>query len=137
LSKEERSADEEFDISILTSIELDIVKYMSRDYIPDEHIASLVEIYREGSKFYDLPSKSKVIPDTLSHVGSSVSRMSLIDQPQSDIVVVQRERFAKASLQLLFNCCSVQSSILSMSLIFRSRRTSTNENRESSCTISG
>lgn len=78
-------SNEEFDMSVLTVIESEIVQYMNRKYIAPSHIESLVGIYDKGSVFYTINRED----DAYNLTG------------------VCREKFAKASLQLLFASCSV------------------------------
>ncbi|KAJ3034915.1 hypothetical protein HDV00_004525, partial [Rhizophlyctis rosea] len=66
LSAEELAADESFDISVLTSIESDILMHIGKPHVSEALIKRLVEIIRNGTKFYSTPLEQTPEPSSLA-----------------------------------------------------------------------
>ncbi|KAJ3092623.1 hypothetical protein HK102_005115 [Quaeritorhiza haematococci] len=76
LSNEELSADEAFDISVLTTIETDVVLHMGQPHVSDEVICRMVNIVLEGSRLYRLNTDSQ---NTVVTTSSTVNGQNAYD----------------------------------------------------------
>ncbi|KAI9013095.1 hypothetical protein BC832DRAFT_279766 [Gaertneriomyces semiglobifer] len=135
LSVEELAADEDFDISVLTNIESELIPHMGQPHAPEPLLVRLVGIVRDGSRLYStaqelasdaaLPlSLAGVAPvrpvaeqqnvagslpgggTTAASVERATTSSSLHRKFNGDIIPVTRERFATSCLGTLFRLCS-------------------------------
>ncbi|KAJ3289665.1 hypothetical protein HK104_007306 [Borealophlyctis nickersoniae] len=117
LSPEELSADEAFDVSVLTTVETDIILHLGQAHVPESLILRLIEVIRKGSKLYSTQIESKGGPrangnvpvlvggiageagsESVAKIKGGISSHAL----GSDVIPVVRERFGFSCLGTLF-----------------------------------
>lgn len=112
------AADEEFDISVLRSIEADIVPHLGMPNVPEALVLHLVDMLRKGSNLYlgtetlhgampvtpSLPNVNGASPQPAAAsaevVGAKPAKVNVLHIP------VHREKFANECLDLMFRLCS-------------------------------
>ncbi|KAF9222197.1 hypothetical protein BS17DRAFT_195192 [Gyrodon lividus] len=121
LDLEEQEAEENFDLALISSLEIDLVPHLGNSRIPDYLVAQLAKILYQGSQLYKSPldisrSTSPGLGDrmgTRNNAGSS--RNSYEDLEKLDLEslgstatgdLVSRERFSFWCFDLLFLICS-------------------------------
>lgn len=98
------AADEEFDLSMLRSIESDVVPQLGQPDVPEALVLQLVDMLREGSNLY-LGAEGTGISSPTHQLDVNGGQTANV-APR--IVPVHRERFANECLDLLFRLCSDQ-----------------------------
>ena len=111
-SLEDQEAEENFDLSLISSLEIDLVPYLGDTRVPDHLITELATVLRKGSQLF----KSSM---NLSHPNLSSSDTAKVSGDSRDSyhvdldsgttapgVVVPRERFSFWCFDLLFLICS-------------------------------
>lgn len=114
-SLEDQEAEESFDLSLISSLEIDLVPHLGDMRVPDHLIAQLAKILHKGSQLY----KSSVdlsLPNSPSTDTANVSDDSRdshdFEKVDLDIgttapgILVPRERFSFWCFDLLFLICS-------------------------------
>ncbi|RUS26620.1 hypothetical protein BC938DRAFT_470517 [Jimgerdemannia flammicorona] len=104
---EELDFDEHFDMSVLISIQNDIIIHMGRTRVPRELVRKLVNVIQSGSRLY-------LIDDQDDHRINGVAGGNERGDQSKDavrgstgtIMPVMRETFAYAALRCLFALCS-------------------------------
>lgn len=122
-----QESEENFDLALIASLEIDVVPYIGDHRIPDSLVSRLGKILHAGSQAFDIEGESSSIPSN----GSSSSTFSTssnsasspishaakiipvdIDERYSDLGTTEigklapRERFSYWCLDLLFLICS-------------------------------
>lgn len=143
LPLELQEAEENFDLSLVASLEIDVVPYLGETSIPDYIISQLARVLQQGSRLRsnddELPPSPSSLPDV--SIPRAVDKRSM-DQPFQDFDKIQkfgdgyigvgttltghflpRERFSYWCFDLLFLICSDTSqgkcsSLASMSRLF-------------------
>ncbi|KAK5671263.1 Endocytosis and vacuole integrity protein [Batrachochytrium dendrobatidis] len=82
VSSDELSADEAFDVSIITTVEQDILQHLSQPHVSDSHILRLLEILKRGSRLYVYPAT------TFSGINMSMSPLALPESATNDVSIV-------------------------------------------------
>lgn len=108
---EEQEAEEIFDLSLISSLELDVIPFIGDRRVPDYIILQLAKVLHQGSLLYQTYNDSFDDAMTRSHSvspsGSSVStKVDSYGGTTVNIPVVPRERFSYWCLDLLFLVCS-------------------------------
>ncbi|KAG1830966.1 hypothetical protein DFJ58DRAFT_918292 [Suillus subalutaceus] len=113
-SLEDQEAEESFDLSLISSLEIDIVPHLGDTRVPDHLIVQLAKVLHKGSQLY----KSSTDPSHLDSpsIDTDVSDDSWdsydFEKVDLDIgsttrgVLVPRERFSFWCFDLLFSICS-------------------------------
>lgn len=113
-SLELQEAEENFDLSLVASLEIDVVPHLGDKRVPDALVAQLSRILQQGSAVYDSEVDSSIIsPSNLSGSGSSLRSIQQINVEDKYNIgntdfgaLVPRERFSYWSFDLLFLICS-------------------------------
>ncbi|KAI6140148.1 hypothetical protein BKA82DRAFT_4216431 [Pisolithus tinctorius] len=116
LSLEEQEAEENFDLALISSLEVDLVPHLGNPRVPDYLIIQLAKVLHQGSQLLkDTSMSSSGLEDddrTVESVHASLdsyeSQISNIQSLGSTVVgsAVLRERFSFWCLDLLFLICS-------------------------------
>jgi hypothetical protein len=121
-----QESEENFDLALIASLEIDVVPYIGDHRIPDTLVSQLGKILHAGSQACDVEDESSIIPltgsspSTLSPSNSASSPISHaakiipvdIDERYSDLGTTEigklapRERFSYWCFDLLFLICS-------------------------------
>ena len=121
-----QESEENFDLALIASLEIDVVPYIGDHRIPDMLVAQLGKILHAGSRACDmegefspipLSSSSTLLTSSNSAASSSISHAAKIipvdiDERYSDLGTTEigkpapRERFSYWCLDLLFLICS-------------------------------
>ncbi|KAH6597282.1 hypothetical protein BASA50_004633 [Batrachochytrium salamandrivorans] len=127
ITSDELSADETFDISIVTTIEQDILPHLAQTHVSDVHIVRLLNVLRKGAQLYTSQ------PNTFPNLRIFMSPLSLPESASGESSVVidskhgddhgktstvppilgfdinskGRENFAFSCLSVLFSLCGV------------------------------
>ncbi|KAG1726836.1 hypothetical protein EDB19DRAFT_1897612 [Suillus lakei] len=111
-SLEDQEAEENFDLSLISSLEIDLVPHLGDARVPDHLIAQLARILHKGSQLYK-SSMDPSRPDSPSTDTANVSddshdfeRVDLDIGTTAPGVLVPRERFSFWCFDLLFLICS-------------------------------
>ncbi|KAG2129622.1 hypothetical protein DEU56DRAFT_741289 [Suillus clintonianus] len=114
-SLEDQEAEESFDLSLISSLEIDLVPHLGDTRVPDHLIAQLAKILHKGSQLYK-SSMDPSRPDSPSADTANVSDDSRdshdFEKVDLDIgttapgILVPRERFSFWCFDLLFLICS-------------------------------
>ena len=113
---EEQEAEENFDLALISSLEIDLVPHLGGPRIPDYLVCQLAKILHQGSQLYKFPftprSSSPGLGDW-SNVGSSHNSREEFEKLDLESAgstateeVVPRERFSYWCFDLLFLICS-------------------------------
>ncbi|THH10921.1 hypothetical protein EW145_g989 [Phellinidium pouzarii] len=111
LSSEEQELEEMFDLSLIGSLEIDVVPFLADSRVPDYVVIQLAKVLHQGSVFY-APERSSVDdPLPTSHsitTSESTTSTKVTDYIGStmDTTTLPRERFSYWCLDLLFLICS-------------------------------
>ncbi|KAJ3225645.1 hypothetical protein HK099_006478 [Clydaea vesicula] len=117
LSQEELSADEAFDISVLTSIEMDVFIHLGQNHVEDEILKKMIMIIYSGSRLYyprenltsfERLSETNMRPKINNNIVGPTLKVEVSEKYAlgTDIVLTGREDFARSCLSLLFGLCS-------------------------------
>jgi len=116
-SLEEQETEENFDLALISSLEIDLVPHLGGPRVPDYLVGQLAKILHQGSQLYKFPfhtprSSSPGLGDW-SNVGSSRNSREEFEKLDLESVgstateeVVPRERFSYWCFDLLFLICS-------------------------------
>ncbi|KAG2037155.1 hypothetical protein BDR03DRAFT_1092081 [Suillus americanus] len=114
-SLEDQEAEENFDLSLISSLEIDLVPHLGDTRIPDHLIAQLAKILHKGSQLYkssmdpsrpDSPSTDTTNVSDDSRESHDFEKVDLDIGTTAPGVVVPRERFSFWCFDLLFLICS-------------------------------
>ncbi|KIY49646.1 hypothetical protein FISHEDRAFT_40768 [Fistulina hepatica ATCC 64428] len=112
LSLEEQEAEENFDLSLVAALEIDVVPYIGDVRLPDDLVASLSRMLHRASMLYNTEN------ETSSPVSSEFEKINIRGEMRThnfednaegkttEIVPVPRERFSYWCFDLLFLICS-------------------------------
>lgn len=115
LTLDEQEAEENFDLSLVAALEIDVVPYIGEPSVPDSLVSQLAKTLHRGSKLWDIESHAR------SSGGSMSSGLKAVSSPPSpdyikvewDVpgstehsITVPRERFSYWCFDLLFLICS-------------------------------
>lgn len=101
---EVQEAEENFDLALIASFEIDVAPHLGDKRVPDDLVSQLAKVLQQGSRLYE----SEVDPAISAN--PAVSTVDL--QKQYDVgstesgSLVPRERFSYWCLDLLFLVCS-------------------------------
>ena len=113
-SLEEQEAEENFDLALISSLEIDLVPHLGGRRVPDYLVGQLAKVLHQGSQLYKFPyhtprSNSPGLGDW-SNISSSREEFERIELEGKGSTateeVVPRERFSYWCLDLLFLICS-------------------------------
>lgn len=114
-SLEDQEAEESFDLSLISSLEIDLVPHLGDTRVPDHLIAQLAKILHKGSQLYksnmDLSRPDSPSTDTANASDDSrdyhdFEKVDLNIGTTAPGVLVPRERFSFWCFDLLFLICS-------------------------------
>ncbi|KAI8921650.1 hypothetical protein BC831DRAFT_75969 [Entophlyctis helioformis] len=124
LSSDEVSADEAFDISLVTAIEGDVLAHLAQPHVGDAVISRLLDMLRRGSRLYLTTAATAAGGGLGGSVSESMLVMSPLALPDAgnagtggnadssvapglgfDVRATGRENFAFTCLGVLFNLC--------------------------------
>lgn len=71
-----REAEENFDLALIASLEIDVVPHLGDSKIPDDLVSQLGKILERGSKLYELEEGNSSPPSGLPHRPSPISQSS-------------------------------------------------------------
>ena len=98
LSKEEQESEELYDLSVIASLEADIVPLLGESRIPDHVITQLAKVLHQGSRLHDQDIEE------LDHRGKSPDKTWMGTTQMAQLL--PRERFSYWCFDLLFFVCS-------------------------------
>lgn len=114
-SLEDQEAEENFDLSLISSLEIDLVPHLGDPRVPDYLITQLANVLHQGSQLY----KSSMNPSRPGSPSLDIAKASDVSGDSHDFekveldngttapgVVVPRERFSFWCFDLLFLICS-------------------------------
>jgi hypothetical protein len=114
-SLEDQEAEESFDLSLISSLEIDLVPHLGDTRVPDHLITQLAKILHKGSQLY----KSSMDPSRPDSPSTDTANVSDDSRDSHDFekvdpnigttapgVLVPRERFSFWCFDLLFLICS-------------------------------
>ncbi|KAG1769044.1 hypothetical protein EV702DRAFT_707206 [Suillus placidus] len=114
-SLEDQEAEENFDLSLISSLEIDLVPHLGDARVPDHLIAQLAKILHKGSQLYkssmdpsrpDSPSTDTANVSDDSRESHDFEKVDLDIGTTAPGVLVPRERFSFWCFDLLFLICS-------------------------------
>jgi hypothetical protein len=113
-SLSEREGEENFDLSLISSLETDVIPCLGDDRVPDYIITQLAKVLQQGSQLLLNESDDDDYPPTPSSLtrpeGRSAARGDKADSERMGSTApsrgVSRERFSYWCLDLLFLICS-------------------------------
>ncbi|KAG1868360.1 hypothetical protein DFJ58DRAFT_698074 [Suillus subalutaceus] len=114
-SLEDQEAEENFDLSLISSLEIDLVPHLGDTRVPDYLIAQLAKILHKGSQLYkssmnpsrpDSPSTNTTNVSDDSRESHDFEKVDLDIGTTAPGVVVPRERFSFWCFDLLILICS-------------------------------
>ncbi|KIK34917.1 hypothetical protein CY34DRAFT_812567 [Suillus luteus UH-Slu-Lm8-n1] len=114
-SLEDQEAEESFDLSLISSLEIDLVPHLGDTRVPDHLIAQLAKILHKGSQLYksnmdlsrpDSPSTDTANASDDSRDSHDFEKVDLNIGTTAPGVLVPRERFSFWCFDLLFLICS-------------------------------
>ncbi|KAI9452204.1 hypothetical protein F5148DRAFT_1237059 [Russula earlei] len=114
-SLSEQEEEENFDLSLITSLETDVIPCLGDDRVPDYLITQLAKVLQQGSRLLQREADEDNPPTPSSHKQPSIKstvrgRGSQADDEQvgstEPVRTVSRERFSYWCLDLLFLICS-------------------------------
>ena len=110
---EKQQQEESFDLSLIASLEIDVVPHLGDSRVPDYIIAQLANVLQQGSQIRDDPEYRPPSPaslDTTSQKGStdfdSFGKHTLVEGTTEAGHFLPRERFSYWCFDLLFLVCS-------------------------------
>ncbi|KAK2460493.1 hypothetical protein APHAL10511_007499 [Amanita phalloides] len=108
---EVQEAEESFDLSLISALEIDVVPYLGRDRIPDYLVSQLGAILQQGSRLYKSSNRQLSINGNTGHMnGYKIKKMETDKGLESGTtetgVPVPRERFSYWCFDLLYLVCS-------------------------------
>jgi len=112
LSVEEQEAEEIFDLSLISALEIDVVPFIGDRRVPDYIILQLAKVLHQGSLLHQsfndsFDDDAMARSPSVSPSGSSAStKVDSYSGTTVNIPVVPRERFSYWCLDLLFLVCS-------------------------------
>ncbi|KAG1824868.1 uncharacterized protein BJ212DRAFT_1566454 [Suillus subaureus] len=118
-SLEDQEAEENFDLSLISSLEIDLVPHLGDTRVPDHLIAQLAKILHKGSQLYkssmdlscpDSPSTDTTNVSNGSRESHDFEKVDLNIGTTAPGVLVPRERFSFWCFDLLFLICSTVTS---------------------------
>ena len=109
---EEQEAEENFDLALIASLEIDVTPYLGDSRVPDYLVSQLAQILHRGSVLYEF--ELEAIDAKISVNGAhSTGKVESVDvNRQHDLgstefgSLVPRERFSYWCFDLLFLICS-------------------------------
>ncbi|KAF5376426.1 hypothetical protein D9615_008633 [Tricholomella constricta] len=109
---EEQEAEENFDLALIASLEIDVAPHLGDSRVPDDLVCQLAKILHQGSRLYD--SQSEGVSGSNSPTnGQTSGKVEAVDvQNQYELgstesgPLVPRERFSYWCFDLLFLICS-------------------------------
>ncbi|KAF7985483.1 hypothetical protein HWV62_5261 [Athelia sp. TMB] len=111
-SLEVQEAEENFDLALIGSLEIDVIPQLGDMRIPDTLVAELAKVLRHGSCLHeaDVPNSPPVATTPPSHKSSSSHDFETVNMPEYGStfsgVSLPRERFSYWCFDLLFLICS-------------------------------
>jgi hypothetical protein len=114
-SLEDQEAEENFDLSLISSLEIDLVPHLGDTRIPDHLITQLAKILHKGSQLYKSnmdPSRPDSPSTDTTHVSDDSRESHDFEKVDLNIgttapgILVPRERFSFWCFDLLFLICS-------------------------------
>ena len=114
-SLEEQEAEENFDLALISSLEIDLVPHLGGPRVPDYLVGQLAKILHKGSQLYRLDAFRSGSPSfgDWNKVGSSPNSREEFEKLDLESMgstatgeVVPRERFSYWCFDLLFLICS-------------------------------
>jgi hypothetical protein len=112
LSLEAQEAEENFDLALIGSLEIDVAPYLGDSRVPDYLVSQLAQILHRGSVLYEPDLESISMSATPTKALSSVKVEKVNLDQQYDLgstefgTLVPRERFSYWCFDLLFLICS-------------------------------
>jgi len=115
LSLEDQEVEESFDLSLISSLEIDLVPHLGDTRVPDHLITQLAKILHKGSQLYkssmgpsrpDSPSTDTANVSDDSRDSHDFEKVDLNIGSTTPEVLVPRERFSFWCFDLLFLICS-------------------------------
>lgn len=107
-----QEAEENFDLALIASFEIDVAPHLGDKRVPDDLVSQLAKVLQQGSRLYE----SDVEPVVAANPADNTQRSERIDavdmQKHYDLgstesgSLVPRERFSYWCLDLLFLVCS-------------------------------
>jgi hypothetical protein len=108
LSLSEQKSEENFDLALLSSLEIDVVPHLGDARVPDELVAQLSRVLQKGSRVYESlsSSPSSSTGTSFEKVEWEVNERELSYGATDQGPLVPRERFSYWCIDLLFLICS-------------------------------
>jgi len=78
-----QEAEENFDLALIASLEIDVVPHLGGSRIPDDLVSQLGKILERGSKVYELEEENSSRPSGLPHPPPSIPSSSSSSTPRS------------------------------------------------------
>lgn len=112
-----QESEENFDLALIASLEMDVVPHLGAPRIPDSLITQLAKVLHQGSKLNNVEDEELPISPSFITTGTAkINGHSSSRHPSQDAVgstasgtPVPRERFSYWCLDLLFLICSCTS----------------------------
>jgi hypothetical protein len=117
MAVEQQEEEENFDLSLIASLEIDVVPHLGDLRLPDSQVVQLAKILSQGSKLYDAAQFELSLPSTPASASFGTPRMSSefvkVDMDRyyrhgttEPGAALPRERFSYWCFDLLFLICS-------------------------------
>ena len=111
MTLKEQEAEELFDLSLLTALEIDVVPYLADGRVPNYVVVQLAKTLYRGSQLYMAEDGGTDTSSTSLHSGadSGSSTSTKVDETMGSALysrALPRERFSYWCLDLLFLICS-------------------------------
>ena len=109
-----QEAEENFDLALIASLEIDVVPHLGDSRVPDDVVAQLAKVLQQGSRLRDVEDYSPASPQSkasgrlspdfeqVDHFGSDESTLGTTEASK----FLPRERFSYWCFDLLFLICS-------------------------------
>ncbi|TFK22523.1 hypothetical protein FA15DRAFT_757922 [Coprinopsis marcescibilis] len=108
-----QESEENFDLSVIASLEIDVIPHLGLARVPDALVSRLSKILQQGSRLYEGEEVSAGRPSTADSVKSRSSGNSDVTKVEPDVAgktdsgsLLPRERFSYWCFDLLFLICS-------------------------------
>lgn len=109
---EVQEAEENFDLALIASFEIDVAPHLGDKRVPDDLVSQLAKVLRQGSRLYESEVEPVAATNSPANVPRS-GRMDALDMQKHYELgstesgsLVPRERFSYWCLDLLFLVCS-------------------------------
>lgn len=108
-----QESEEKFDLSLIASLEIDVVPHIGDAHVSDPVISQLSRILKQGSMLFDYRSEPLERPSTAASTRSDASDSTRVELDGNAVVgttsvpsLLPRERFSYWCFDLLFLICS-------------------------------